>query len=298
MAGRFRYRLAIGFILLLATFTASPQTKKAAARKQGAGDEFKTLIDRYYTEWNTLNPDNAAPLYAKDAGLVFYDITPLKYNGWEEYKEGVKKILGQFSSATFSPHEDLKVTRRGNLAWTSVTFHMAAKPKTGAPMELDGRHTAIWQKREGRWLIVHEHFSAPLPGPPDTAGQPLYKRLGGYDAIAAVTDDFVGRLVSDSQLARFFTGASTDSKLRIRQLVVDQLCAATGGPCVYIGRSMKTAHAGLAITEADWQASVNHLVSTLDKFNVPQKEKEELLAIASSLKNEIVTSTGSDATKK
>ena len=83
----------------------------------------------------------------------------------------------------------------------------------------------------------------------------LYERLGGYDAIAAVTDDFIGRLVADKQITRFFTGASTDSKKRIRQLVVDQICAATGGPCIYIGRSMKTSHEGLGITEdrnVDW----------------------------------------------
>ncbi len=116
----------------------------------------------------------------------------------------------------------------------------------------------------------------------------LYKRLGGYDAIAAVTDDFIGRLVADKQLARFFVGASTDSKKRIRQLVVDQLCAATGGPCIYIGRSMKAAHEGLGITESDWQVAVGLLVATLDKFKVPQKEKDELLAIASSVKSDIV----------
>ena len=76
----------------------------------------------------------------------------------------------------------------------------------------------------------------------------LYKRLGGYDALAAVTDDFVGRLVSDKQLTRFFNGVSTDSRKRIRQLVLDQLCAATGGPCLYIGRSMRASHEGLGIT--------------------------------------------------
>ena len=116
----------------------------------------------------------------------------------------------------------------------------------------------------------------------------LYERLGGYDAIAAVTDDFIGRLVADKQITRFFTGASTDSKKRIRQLVVDQICAATGGPCIYIGRSMKVAHEGLGITESDWQVSVGHLVAALDKFKVPQKEKDELLAAVSSLKPDIV----------
>ena len=116
----------------------------------------------------------------------------------------------------------------------------------------------------------------------------LYERLGGYDAIAAVTDDFIGRLVADKQITRFFTGASTDSKKRIRQLVVDQICAATGGPCIYIGRSMKASHEGLGITESDWQVSVGHLVAALDKFKVPQKEMDELLAAVSSLKPDIV----------
>jgi hemoglobin len=116
----------------------------------------------------------------------------------------------------------------------------------------------------------------------------LYKRLGGYDSIAAVVDEFLGRMLADKQLSRFFTGASTDSKNRIRQLVVDQICAATGGPCVYIGRSMRAAHDGLNITENDWQAAVGHLVATLDKFGVPQKEKDELIGAVATLKPDIV----------
>jgi len=116
----------------------------------------------------------------------------------------------------------------------------------------------------------------------------LYKRLGGYDAIAAVSDDFLGRLSTDPQFVKFFVGHSTESVKRIRQLVVDQLCAATGGPCVYIGRDMKTSHAGLGITEKDWDASVRHLVAALDKFNVPAKEKDDVLGAIGGLKKDIV----------
>ena len=116
----------------------------------------------------------------------------------------------------------------------------------------------------------------------------LYKRVGGYDAIAAVTDDFIGRLAGDKQLERFFGGVSADSQKKLRQHVVDQLCEATGGPCIYTGRTMKTSHTGLGISESDWQLAVKHLVATLDKFKVPEKEKNELLAIASSLKPDIV----------
>jgi hemoglobin len=116
----------------------------------------------------------------------------------------------------------------------------------------------------------------------------LYKRLGGYDALAAVTDDFLGRLATDQQFSKFFVGHSADSIKRIRQLIVDQLCAATGGPCVYTGRDMKTAHAGLGITDQDWDASVRLLVATLEKLNVPAKEKDEVLGAIGGLKKDIV----------
>jgi hemoglobin len=116
----------------------------------------------------------------------------------------------------------------------------------------------------------------------------LYERLGGYNAVAAVVDDFVGRLVADRQFERFFAGHSNDSKKRIRQHIVDQFCAAAGGPCVYTGRTMKDSHAGLGITEADWDAAAKHLVAALDKFKVGEQEKNDLLAFVTSLKGDIV----------
>jgi len=121
-----------------------------------------------------------------------------------------------------------------------------------------------------------------------TQEKSLYERVGGYNALAAVVDDFIGRLVSDKQFEKFFIGQSTDSKKRIRQHILDQFCAATGGPCVYTGREMKTAHAGLGITNAEWDAAAKHLVASLDKFKVPDKEKGEILAFVTSLKKDIV----------
>lgn len=116
----------------------------------------------------------------------------------------------------------------------------------------------------------------------------LYERVGGYNALAAVVDDFIGRLVSDKRFEKFFAGFSTDSKKRIRQHILDQFCAATGGPCIYMGRDMKTTHGGIGITEADWDAAAKHLAASLDKFKVPEKEKGELLAFVTSLKKDIV----------
>jgi hemoglobin len=116
----------------------------------------------------------------------------------------------------------------------------------------------------------------------------LYTRLGGYDAVAAVVDDFIGRLVADKRFSKFFVGHSEDSLKKIRQHIVDQFCAAAGGPCLYTGRDMKTTHKGLGITADDWDAAANHLVESLDKFKVPKAEKDELVAFVTSLRKDIV----------
>lgn len=116
----------------------------------------------------------------------------------------------------------------------------------------------------------------------------LYERLGGYDALAAVTDDFAGRLITDKKLGKFFVGLSDDSTKRLRQHVIDFLCLATGGPCAYNGRDMKTVHTGLEITEEEWNISVKHLTDTLNKFKVPEKEKMEVLTAVGGLKKDIV----------
>lgn len=116
----------------------------------------------------------------------------------------------------------------------------------------------------------------------------LYSRLGGYDAIAAVSDDFIARLAANKRLGRFVVGLSDDSQKRLRQHLVEFLCNATGGSCLYVGRDMKTVHTGLEIDEEDWKESVKILVQTLDKLKVPSKEKSEVLAAVSSLKPDIV----------
>ena len=116
----------------------------------------------------------------------------------------------------------------------------------------------------------------------------LYTQLGGYDAIAAVTDDFITRLATDPTLAKFFTGLNDTSKQRVRQHVIDFLCNATGGPCLYLGQDMKTAHKGLHITEAEWNTSAQHLVETLNKFKVPQAQQTAVLGAISALKGDIV----------
>jgi len=116
----------------------------------------------------------------------------------------------------------------------------------------------------------------------------LYQRLGGYDAIAAVVDDFVMQLAADPSIGVMFKGHSEDRMKKIRQHVIDFICQAAGGPCLYSGRDMKTTHKGLGITEEQWNTSAQYLKNTLNKFKVPEKEQKELFAAVSSIKNDIV----------
>lgn len=112
--------------------------------------------------------------------------------------------------------------------------------------------------------------------------------IGGYDKIAAVVDDFLNSLRTDPQFSKFIAGLATTSRRRNRQLIVNQICELSGGPCLYIGRTMKASHEGIPISESDWEAAGKHMRAALDKVKVRQKEKEEFMALIATLKDDIV----------
>jgi ketosteroid isomerase-like protein len=150
-------------LTVFASLPAWAQQPKTSVTKS----DFKALVDKYWAVWGEGNVAKAGEMYAKDADLVFYDLEPLKYRGWDEYSKGVvPNILEKFASVKFAVNDDLKAVQRGNVAWTSVTVHADGTLKAAGPMAADIRHTAIWEKRGGRWLIVHEHVSVPSTLPP------------------------------------------------------------------------------------------------------------------------------------
>jgi len=116
----------------------------------------------------------------------------------------------------------------------------------------------------------------------------LYRRLGGYDVIAAIIDDLFETLRADPAFARFASGRSADSHLRARQLLVDQMCELTGGPCHYIGRDMKTSHAGLAISAAEWDTNMQYADAALIKNGAAETERAEFLALFERYRGDIV----------
>jgi hemoglobin len=113
----------------------------------------------------------------------------------------------------------------------------------------------------------------------------LFERLGSLDAITAVVDSFVGRCAADDRINEKFV--RTDIP-RLKAMLVDQVCEATGGPCSYAGRSMRDTHDGMGVTAGEFDALVEDLVATLDEFQVPKAEQEELLGLLGPMREEIV----------
>lgn len=127
---------------------------------------FRSLIVRYCRLWTAAaradNPSKAAPLYAKDTRLVFYGLGESQYHGWRAYERGMKnKLFDNAMSLRFSPDGKLQVTRKGGVAWTTTLLRVAIVWADGRDQELTAEQTAVWEKQDGRWLIVHEHLSSP-----------------------------------------------------------------------------------------------------------------------------------------
>jgi hemoglobin len=118
------------------------------------------------------------------------------------------------------------------------------------------------------------------------AKRSLYDRLGGYGAISAVVDDFVANVAADKRINKFFAKANVP---RLKARLVEQLCQASGGPCVYTGADMKTAHAGIGVRNKDFDALVQDLVKSLNKFKVPKAEQKEIASVLLPMRKDIVT---------
>ena len=152
--------------LLLISLPLLAQAKTPA--KRPATPDFKAMMQKCLDAWGTLDPANAAPCYAKDADLAFYDIAPVKYTGWEEYAKGVLAVFGpEYQSGKFFLGDDVRVHRGPRLTWTTATVDFEILRKDGTRELLKNcRWTLIWEKRGAEWLIVHEHFSVAMGAVP------------------------------------------------------------------------------------------------------------------------------------
>jgi hemoglobin len=122
----------------------------------------------------------------------------------------------------------------------------------------------------------------------EQAKKTLYERLGGYDAISAVCAELIGRLRANAQLARFWAHRGDDGIAREKQLLVDFLCSAAGGPMYYTGRDNKLSHKGMRISASDWSVFTGILQGVLDDFEVPGPEQDDVLGFIQSTRADIV----------
>jgi ketosteroid isomerase-like protein len=143
--------LALTVLSALAADTSEPQ--------------LRALVPKIVAAWESMDLGKIDPYYAADSDLTFFDIAPLKYANWAEYRTGVQKMFFEPNrSLKFTLKDDLRIHRRGQLAWATFTFGADVVSKQGANSHLDGRWTLLLEQRKSQWVVVHEHVSVPFGG--------------------------------------------------------------------------------------------------------------------------------------
>lgn len=136
---------------------------------EDASTELRPHIEKVLAAWSSLDTAKVAPYYAKEADLMFFDVSPFQYKGWAAYEEGFRKTSAEWQSASITVGPEFKATRHGNLAWAVYTFNFSGTLKNGTKMDGPARATEILEKRGNDWVIVHEHVSMPMPEAPPPA---------------------------------------------------------------------------------------------------------------------------------
>ena len=162
MRRHFILGVALGLPMTAVVLAAIPRGAAAVDAEQAS---LRSFVPKAIASWESLDITKVEPYYAADADFAYFDFTPMKYNNWAEYREGVQKAMFEPNqSIKIKLNDDLGVHRRGSLAWATVTFGAEVVSKQGAISRLNGRWTMVLEKRAHGWIVVHEHVSVPLGG--------------------------------------------------------------------------------------------------------------------------------------
>jgi len=153
--------IAVSLCLFALILSSSAQMKKSSMKKSAGPAPDKAYLQKIWDGWSTLDPANAAAFYAAGPH-TFFDIAPLKYGSWDEYEKGAKGVLAGYKSAKFTVNDDAVVHPNGDLVWATATVADQMTTKAGKVEMGNFRWTVIFENEDGKWLIVHEHISAPL----------------------------------------------------------------------------------------------------------------------------------------
>jgi ketosteroid isomerase-like protein len=148
-------------LLISLVSTLLPSLLTSAERDEPA---LRALVPKIVEAWGTLDISKVEPYYATDADFAYFDIAPMKYSNWKEYREGVQKALFDPNRSIKATIDDLRVHQRGSLAWATFTAGLDIVSKEGSASHLNARWTMVLEKRAKGWIVVHEHVSAPLGG--------------------------------------------------------------------------------------------------------------------------------------
>jgi len=148
---------------LIASLTLAIAWFQAAAADREE-EALRALVPKIVDAWATLDISKLEPYYATDSDFAYFDIAPMKYSNWKEYREGAQKALFEPNRSIKATMDDLRVHRRGSLAWATFTVGLDIVSKEGAASHVNARWTMVLEKRSKGWIVVHEHVSAPLGG--------------------------------------------------------------------------------------------------------------------------------------
>jgi ketosteroid isomerase-like protein len=158
----FKRIFAVSLCLITLTLSSIAAAPKPTAKKSSAGPTpDKAYLQKIWDGWSTLDPANVAKFYASGPH-TFFDIAPLKYGSWDEYENGVKGVLSGYKSAKFTMNDDAVIHPSGDLVWATATVKDEMTTKSGKVEMGNLRWTVVFENQDGKWMIVHEHVSAPI----------------------------------------------------------------------------------------------------------------------------------------
>jgi len=266
----------LAFILLMAGCMQAPQSDL---------EGLKATIDASQSAFEARDPAAIAAIYAEDGAVMSPN---------SETVTG-QAAIEDFWREVLASGIDLGVAKTTNLyAHGDVGYEVGTYAVTDADGAIDeGKYVRIWRHGDSKWQLQHVTWNSnlPLSAPQSEAEsdqETLYQRLGGYDVVAAIFDNWAPRVSGDPELSKFLTEIDEEMGKRGRELGLDLLCELTGGPCFYTGRNMKMVHKGLGITDEHWQSTLDYMVETLDEMNIHNDEKTDFIHVFDGLKGYIV----------
>jgi len=153
--------LFAGFAMPMRPLTALATQQRTGVAQQTPRTPDVELMRSIWNAWSTLDPAQAAPYYAKNPELVFYDIAPLESRGWEAYQANARELLSKYRKGRFAPRDDAQVLLLGTHAIGQAIVDLDFEGKDGKRTTSEARWTVVWERRGNGWLIVHEHVSMP-----------------------------------------------------------------------------------------------------------------------------------------